>query len=301
MLRKLIDESCIRNEIARLVLVVVCSLFIGHRPGCTYAVSGMRYLSGDTSDAQKPFPPRSTIIQLATESPHRGSLLVSGRRLLYIRGGTIRTAFSPKPKAVQSFVERGLGCGGINGGFFTGISQSGTVCRMIGPVMCSGNGFYCAADPYDVPRCLGRPLLLLGQHQAMIVPFEAWMGESAVALRRLFPSTRDAFLTGGWLIHNGIAVSADSIRLRCIPDAMGERRRTFLGIDRNGRLVIGATDYRVDSLHLARSLAPLGISEAVLLDGGFSTSLMWKRRILVSGDSRRYWRSRAVPHALVIR
>jgi hypothetical protein len=49
-----------------------------------------------------------------------------------------------------------------------------------------------------------------------------------------------------------------------------------------------------------RPITGIGIREAVLLDSGFSTSLVWKDEILVSGHSRPDMPSRPVPHALVI-
>jgi hypothetical protein len=78
------------------------------------------------------------------------------------------------------------------------------------------------------------------------------------------------------------------------------RRRAALGVDSKGRFLLAATDYSVDSVHLAASLAKLDVREAVLLDGGFSTAVVWKGIALVNGHSTKGMPSRTVPHTLAI-
>ncbi|MCA1597354.1 MAG: hypothetical protein LC772_13160, partial [Chloroflexi bacterium] len=51
---------------------------------------------------------------------------------------------------------------------------------------------------------------------------------------------------------------------------------------------------------LAESAEQMRIQEAFLLDSGFSTSLIWQNRVLVSGHSRKDVPSRPVPHALFL-
>ena len=54
------------------------------------------------------------------------------------------------------------------------------------------------------------------------------------------------------------------------------------------------------SENLARALQSLGVHEAVLLDSGFSTSLVYGKQILVTGHTSPGIPSRPVPHALVL-
>ena len=68
----------------------------------------------------------------------------------------------------------------------------------------------------------------------------------------------------------------------------------------DGRLVLGATTYVATSAQLACALPAANVRKAVLLDSGFSTSLVYGRKILVTGHTSRGIPSRPVPHALVL-
>lgn len=68
----------------------------------------------------------------------------------------------------------------------------------------------------------------------------------------------------------------------------------------DGRLALGATTYVATSAELARALSAEGVQEAVLLDSGFSTSLVYGRKILVTGHTSPGIPSRPVPHALIL-
>jgi len=65
-------------------------------------------------------------------------------------------------------------------------------------------------------------------------------------------------------------------------------------------LGLGATNYVTPSVNSARALAEQGIQEAVLLDSGFSTSLVLGQKILVTGHTSPSIPSRSIPHALVL-
>jgi hypothetical protein len=201
---------------------------------------------------------------------------------------------------VSDLIHEVGGVGGLNGTFFSDAHVAGRSNKMIGPLLTAWNHEYAPVDPSDAPRCVGRPLVILDGRQIAIVPYALWMGTSEDALRRILPNATDAFLAGGWLVHGGVPQTEDEIRANCVHDAMDFRRRAFVGLDKQSRIVLGATDYSIDSAHLARSLGKLDIVEAVLLDSGFSTSLVWKDAILVSGHSRKSMPSRPVPHALVV-
>lgn len=243
------------------------------------------------------------VIALPFTPPDSGSISVRRKRLYYVRGGTLTTVRSKSRDMVsdliRQFAQNGA-IGGLNGTFFSDARVAGRGNKMIGPLLTAANHEYAPVDPVDALRCVGRPLVILDGKQVAIVPYALWMGDSEDALRRVLPNATDGFLAGGWLVHNGTAQSEDDIRANCVADAMDFRRRAFVGVDKQSRIVLGATDYSIDSAHLARSLTKLNIVEAVLLDSGFSTSLVWKDRILVSGHSRKNMPSRPVPHALVV-
>jgi hypothetical protein len=52
---------------------------------------------------------------------------------------------------------------------------------------------------------------------------------------------------------------------------------------------------------LAKAASDAGVAEAVLLDSGFSTSVIYDNRIIVTGHTAPDIPSRPVPHAIVIR
>ncbi|HEY3413012.1 MAG TPA: phosphodiester glycosidase family protein [Armatimonadota bacterium] len=240
------------------------------------------------------------IIKLAVSPAESGSIPVRRKRLYYVRGGTLTTVRSASRDMVSDMITRVGGVGGLNGTFFSDARVAGRGNKMIGPLLTGASHEYAPVDPSDAPRCVGRPLVILDGAQIAIVPYAMWMGDSEDALRRVLPGVTDAFLAGGWLVHNGEPETEESIRANCVADAMDFRRRAFVGIDTADRIVLGATDYSIDSRRLATALKKLDIREAVLLDSGFSTSLVWRDRILVSGHSRRDMPSRPVPHALIV-
>jgi len=85
-----------------------------------------------------------------------------------------------------------------------------------------------------------------------------------------------------------------------LKDAEDPRRRAFFAIMPDGRPVVGATDGSLTSRHLAEDLADVGVQEAVLLDSGFSASLVFQNTILVTGHSSKNVPSRPVPQALLL-
>lgn len=239
-------------------------------------------------------------ILLSSAAPECGAYTVGRYRVRYIRGGRVITTWAPSRLMVSDLIRAVGGVGGLNGTFFSDARVAGRGNKMIGPVLTADDGEYAPIDPSDAPRCVGRPLVVLGASEIAIVPYAHWMGSSPDDLARLVPDVRDAFLAGGWLVRNGVPESEESILARCVADAQDFRRRAFMGVDFQGRMVLGASDFSVDSARLAASLTELDIREAVLLDSGFSTSLVWRGEILVSGHSRRDLPSRPVPHALVV-
>jgi hypothetical protein len=239
-------------------------------------------------------------IALNPSEPESGSLRVRRRWLYYVRGGAITTVRSASRNMVSDLIQQAGGVAGLNGAFFSDARVAGRGNKMIGPLLTGVGAEFAPVDPSDAPRCVGRPLVVIGPRAIAFAPYALWMGDSEASIRRLMPDATDAFLAGGWLVHNGIPQTEEEIRARCVADAQDYRRRAFMGVDDRGRLILGATDYSIDSARLAKSLEPLHIREAVLLDCGFSTSLVWQGRILVSGHSRKSMPSRPVPHALVI-
>ena len=189
---------------------------------------------------------------------------------------------------------------GLNGTFFVNASVQGTDNALIGPSLC-GNESAAVFNPQDrTRRLVGRPLVLLSQAQTRIVPYDLAAMKTQDALESWLPGLTDAFLGGVWLVHNGRAASRAKIATFQVHDAEDPRRRAFFCLLPDGRPALGATTDVTPSDHLARALQAQGVQEAVLLDSGFSTSLVYGRRILVTGHTSPGIPSRPVPHALVL-
>jgi poly-beta-1,6-N-acetyl-D-glucosamine N-deacetylase len=61
-----------------------------------------------------------------------------------------------------------------------------------------------------------------------------------------------------------------------------------------------ATQTPASTDRLAQIAVKLGLKEAVLLDSGYSTSLIYGRRVLAVGHRTKAVASRPVPHAIVL-
>ena len=220
--------------------------------------------------------------------------------LVMIEGGTAGTRRSPVRVGVRDIVNEFGAAAGLNGTFFADATLSGTDNKLIGPSLC-GNEQQATLGPFDKrPQLTGRPLVLMAANRTRIVPYDPATMDSDSALRAALPGVTDAFVGGVWLVHNGTAVTDEQMAAYNVKDANDPRRRAFFAIMPDGRPVLGATDCSTPSLDLAAALQSAGVREAVLLDSGFSTSLVYGDQILVSGHSTRRIPSRPIPHALVL-
>ena len=217
-----------------------------------------------------------------------------------VEGGIAGTQRSERRCAVDAFVSRCGAQAGLNGAFFANASLHGQDSQMIGPTLCGG-------EPNPIPGvCDGntalirRPLVLLSPTQTCIVPYQPVGMDDEAGLRRILPGVTDAFLGGVWLVHNGMAATPAQLDQFQVHDAEDFRRRAFFVIEPDGRPGIGATTAVTSSKKLATALQAAGVREAVLLDSGFSTSLVYGRKIMVTGHTSPGLPSRPVPHAIVL-
>jgi hypothetical protein len=245
--------------------------------------------SVDTADLPNPGGPikveRSEINQIA---------------LVMVEGGVAGTRRSPVRVGVRDIVDEYGASAGLNGTFFANASLSGTDNKLIGPSLC-GNELQATLSPFDKkPQLAGRPLVLMAPNQTRIVPYDPATMDSDSAIRAALPNVTDAFVGGVWLVHNGVAASDEKMASYNVLDANDPRRRAFFALMPDGRPVLGATDCSTSSRDLAAALQVAGVKEAVLLDSGFSTSLVYDNQILVTGHSTRRIPSRPIPHALVL-
>lgn len=223
-----------------------------------------------------------------------------GVPLILIEGGVPQTRRSAFRCGVGQMVQDAGAQAGINGTFFVDASVAGTDNVLIGPSLC-GNETKAVFNPEDRTALLvGRPLVLLSKNQTRLVPYQPSAMGTQRDLESWLPGLTDAFLGGVWLVHNGVAADPARIDSYQVHDAEDPRRRAFFCLLPDGRPALGATTYVTPSANLARALQSLGVHEAVLLDSGFSTSLVYGKQILVTGHTSSGIPSRPVPHALVL-
>ena len=220
--------------------------------------------------------------------------------LVMVSGGTAGTRRDAHRQGVPQFVADSGATAGVNGTFFADASLRGEDNTLIGPSLC-GDEARMVAGPYDKRvELTGRPLVLLSPTRTRLLAYDPHTMDNDATLRRELPDLTDAFLGGVWLVHDGVAVSRAGMARYHVHDANDPRRRAFFGLTPDGRPVLGATAWVTTSPELAQALQEAGLREAVLLDSGFSTSLVLKNKVLVTGHTSPGIPSRPVPHALML-
>jgi hypothetical protein len=139
-----------------------------------------------------------------------------------------------------------------------------------------------------------------GPGKIAIVPFNPYTMNDESVLQSLMPDMTDAFLAGAWIVHNGQARTRAEMSAYSARDFNDPRRRAFFGLDKNGDIVLGGSLEVITTETLAKAAQAAGVVEAVLMDSGFSTSIVYDGKIIVTGHTAKNLPSRPVPHAIVV-
>lgn len=227
---------------------------------------------------------------------------IDGARLVMLVGGTPETATTPLGReSVGNFVKNAGAAGGINGTFFAMAAIASTDNQLIGPCRIHGGPFMPDTQAQIWDKLRNRPLVIWGPTQFAIVPYNPDRSNDSTAFDDFMPDYTDLFLGGVWLVHGGVARDKDALTTFGSKDIEDPRRRAAFGIDADGHPVAACTRDSVSSSQFAAILAQAGVQEAVLLDSGFSTSLVLGERVLASGHSSATDPSRPVPHAILLK
>ncbi|RYG38869.1 hypothetical protein EON81_02540, partial [bacterium] len=227
---------------------------------------------------------------------------VEGCDLRLIRGGMPTTFISDARQGVSDLVKATGSQAGINGTFFAMAAIKSTDNRLVGPSKTPEMAEVLPdMETTRWPKLRNRPLVMWGPYGAAIYPYQPATMVQDRAYREGMLDMTDCFLGGAWLVHQGMARTREQILATGSSDSMDYRRRAFFGFDMDGRPICGATYNSVTSEQFAVSLAEKGVSEAVLLDSGFSTSLVLGEKILASGHSSPDNPSRPIPHAILLK
>lgn len=224
-----------------------------------------------------------------------------GLKIGLVKGGKPESYLSNSREGVADIVEKGGAAAGINGGFFTMAGLNDTSNVMIGPTY-PGNTktFSCETSPRLLAKLRNRPVVMWSGSKLAIFPFQPDTINDEEAFRRFMPDFTDIFVAGAWMVHDGVARNDEEMMKYASKDIDDVRRRAFFGWTASGESVVGASLQTCTTERLAEAAAAAGVQEAVLLDSGFSTSLVFNGRIVVTGHTARNLASRPVPHAILL-
>jgi peptidoglycan/xylan/chitin deacetylase (PgdA/CDA1 family) len=207
-----------------------------------------------------------------------------------ISGGRPVTIHADSRYQVQEILEGTNAIAGVDGGFFSLEYLNSNV--MIGPVLSQSSRQFVPGNVSENPRLNGRPLVLISPEEVQFIPFQAQDHNTLAGLQRHLPDVTDAFVAAAWLVKNGEPQPASSFGSLFDFDAY--RHRAFWGINHAGQPVVGVSHDLVDSVTLGQILSQAGLRDAVMVDSGASTSLVYQGESLVG------YIPRPVPHVVAL-
>ncbi|HVT12946.1 MAG TPA: polysaccharide deacetylase family protein [Fimbriimonadaceae bacterium] len=226
--------------------------------------------------------------------------IFDGTKMVLLHGGSPMSLLSSGREMVGDFVAENKGIAGINGTFFVMAAIASSDNRMIGPCRPQNLAtFVPDTDPYRMTKLVDRPMVIWGPTRFAIIPFQPGAMNQEDIFRRFMPDYTDAFLAGAWIVHNGQPKTIEEMKPYASQDIKDFRKRVFFGVTKDGEYISGASQGSITSETLAKAAAAAGAYEAILLDSGFSTSVVFDGQILASGHSSIDQPSRPVPHAIV--
>lgn len=221
-------------------------------------------------------------------------------KLVLLRGGQPMSVLSAGRQTVGDFVAQNKAVAGINGTFFVMAAIASDDNRLIGPARPQNPGLFTPdTDAYRLTKLVDRPMVVWGPTRLAIAPFQPGSMNQEGLFKTFMPDYTDAFLAGAWLVHEGKPRTQEEMQPYASQDIKDPRKRAFFGVTKDGVVICGASQTSITTEMLARAAAAAGAQEAVLLDSGFSTSVVFDGQILVSGHSSIENPSRPVPHAIV--
>jgi poly-beta-1,6-N-acetyl-D-glucosamine N-deacetylase len=210
--------------------------------------------------------------------------------LMLISGGRPTTIHANSRYQVQEILADTPAIAGVDGGFFSLKFLDSNV--MIGPVLSQGENSFVPGNSSDNSKLSGRPLVLISPYTVKFVPFDSSKHNTLEGIQAEMSEVTDAFVASAWLVKDGIGRSRQTFGSLFGFDA--QRHRAFWGINQAGQPTIGVTKQPIDSVALGAVLAKAGLHEAVMLDSGASTSLVYKGESLVG------YVPRPVPHVVAL-
>lgn len=244
--------------------------------------------------------PQSQVAELEPQPLETGALEDGPVTIRWIRGGRMSSVRILGRQNVTELLNLTAAPAGLNGTFFSDARVNSVGAGIVGPILSRFGPGFAPGLPGDRERIAGRPLVILSPTKMAFLPFQPHLALDEEGVRRLVSDATDCFLGGAWLVHQGKALTREQMERFQLNNIFDYRPRAFFGVDNQGRPFLGASPTGTQSDRLAESLMKLGIAECVLLDSGFSTSLVLGKEILVTGIVRENMPARPVPHALLL-
>ena len=257
----------------------------------------------DCTTAATNAPAAVVDIPLTTDKPVRLEVKeYEGVKLGMVVGGKPQTVRATTVRqSVGEFVQQVGGVAGMNGTFFADAALRGTNNVLIGPSRASNDEeFFPEPTLTHIPKLRNRPLVIFGSDSMILVPFQGGFMNTEESIRAIKPDYTDVFLAGAWIVHEGVARTREQMQEYAATDFNDPRRRACFGVNGDGEVaLVGSLDV-ITTVQLAKAAAAAGLTEAVLVDSGFSTSIVFDNKIIVTGHTATNLPSRPVPHSIVL-
>lgn len=215
---------------------------------------------------------------------------VSNVPLMMAVGGRPVTIHADRRDQVKTIIAPTNALAAVDGGFFSLESLHSNV--MVGPVYSQNTRRFIPGNPLEIRRIADRPLVLISPTVVRFIPFDPDRHNTLAGLQAELPHLTDAFVAAAWLVKDG--EPQPHAAFGNLFDFDAERDRAFWGIDQAGQPVVGTSGDYVDSVTLGQALSRVGLRDAVMLDSGASTSLVYQ------GRSQMNYEPRPVPHVVAL-
>lgn len=219
----------------------------------------------------------------------RQNIKIDRTPLILISGGKPITIHAKSRYQVPEIIA-GKAIAAVDGGFFSLKYLDSNV--MIGPILSQDTGKFIPGNNSENRKLANRPLVLINSYAVNFIGFDPLKHNTLAGLQSEMTDVTDAFVAAAWLVKNGQPQSAETFANLYSFEV--PRHRAFWGINQIGEPVIGVSTEPIDSVGLGVALAKADFRDAVMLDSGASTSLVYEGKSLVR------YTPRPVPHVVAL-
>lgn len=207
---------------------------------------------------------------------------------VFASGGRPITIHSDRRYRINEILSHSNAVAAVGGSFFSLESLETNV--VIGPVLSQNTQKFIPGNPSENLKLKDRPLVLINPAGVKFLPFDPQQHNTLEGFQLELPGVTDGFVAAGWLVRDGLPQPASAFGQLYGFDF--ERDRAFWGIDHQGRPTLGISTVGVDSVRTGKLLAQAGFKDAIMVDSGASTDLVYQ------GQSLGVFEPRPLPHVV---